>query len=159
MRFVGLVFNKQGIKSDPKNVRNLQDASQPTSKVELRSFLGMAGSSELFITNFASIVHPLQQKLKENVWAWDGKCQKAFLRLQDSLSEFSLLHHYVIGHDTQVVVDTSMTGLGAVLVQRASKTEAFHPVMYMSGALKEVETRYSSIEREALAVRWACRKL
>ncbi|CAB4026068.1 Hypothetical predicted protein [Paramuricea clavata] len=27
VRFVGLVFNKQGIKPDPKNVKNLQDAS------------------------------------------------------------------------------------------------------------------------------------
>jgi hypothetical protein len=42
VRFVGLVINKQGIKPDPKKVKNLQDASQPTSKVELRSFLGMA---------------------------------------------------------------------------------------------------------------------
>ena len=159
VRFVGLVFNKHGIKPDPKHVRNLQDASQPTSKAELRSFLGMAGFSERFIPNFASIVHPLRQKLKENVWAWDGKCQEAFLRRQDSLSEFSLLHHYVIGHDTEGVVDASMTGLGAVLVQRASKTDAFYPVMYKSRALKEVETRYSPTEREAPAVRWACRKL
>ncbi|CAB4015456.1 Hypothetical predicted protein [Paramuricea clavata] len=150
--FVGLVFNKQGIKPDPKNVKNLQDASQPTIKVELRSFLGMAGFSERFIPNFASIVHPLRQQLKENIWAWDEKCQEAFTKLQASLSEFSLLHHYVIGHDTELVVDASITGLGAVLVQRASKTEAFHPVMYKSRSLKEIETRYSATEREALAL-------
>ena len=58
-----------------------------------------------------------------------------------------------------MVVDASVTGLGAVLVKRASKTEAFHPVMYKSRALKEVETRYSRTEQETLAVRWACRKL
>ncbi|CAB4002721.1 Hypothetical predicted protein [Paramuricea clavata] len=139
VRFVGLVFNKQGItQPDPKNVKNLQYASQPTSKVELRSFLGMAGFSERFIPNFASIVHPLRQQLEENIWAWDEKCQEAFTKLQASLSEFSLLHHFVIGHDTELVVDASITGLGAVLVQRASKTEAFHPVMYKSRSLKEL---------------------
>ena len=158
-RFVGLVFNKHGIKPDPKNVKNLQDASEPTNKAELRSFLGMAGFSERFIPNFASIVHPLRQQLKENVWSWDKTCQAAFTKLQASLSEFSLLHHYVIGHDTELIVDASITGLGAVLVQRASKAKAFHPVVYKSRALKEVETRYSATEREALAVRWACRKL
>ncbi|CAB3977109.1 Hypothetical predicted protein [Paramuricea clavata] len=157
VRFVGLVFNKQGIKPDPKNVKNLQDASQTTSKVELRSFLGMVGFRERFIPNFASIVHPLRQKLKENIWAWDEMCQESFTKLQASLSEFSLLHHYVIGHDTELVVDASITGLGAVLVQCASKTEAFHPVMYKSRSLKEVETRYSATEREALAVSWTCR--
>ncbi|CAB3981367.1 Hypothetical predicted protein [Paramuricea clavata] len=160
VRFVGLVFNKQGIKLDPKNVKDLQDASQPTNKVEqLRSFLGMAGCNERFIPNFASIVHPLRQQLKENIWAWDEKCQEAFTKLQASLSEFLLLHHYVIGHDTELVVDASITGLGAVPVQRASTTGAFHPVTYKSRSLKEVETRYSATEREALALRWACRKL
>ena len=53
----------------------------------------------------------------------------------------------------------SITGLGAILVQRASKTEPFHPVMYKSRSLKEVETQYTPTERDALAVRWACKKL
>lgn len=159
VRFVGLVFNKHGIKPDPKNVKNLQEASRPTSKAELRSFLGMAGFSERFIPNFASIGYPLRQQLKEKSWSWDEKCQEAFTKLKASLSEYSLLHHYVIGHDTELVADASITGLGAVLVQRASKTEPFHPVMYKSRSLKEVETRYSPTEQEALAVRWACRKL
>ena len=107
----------------------------------------MAGFSELFIPNFVSIVYPLQQKLKENVWARGRKCQEAFLRLQDSLSKFSVLHHYVIGHDTEVVVEASVTGLGAVLVQRASKTEAFLPVMYKLRTLKEAETIFSNRTR------------
>ena len=125
VQFVGLVFNKHGIKPDPKNVRNLQDVSQPTSKQSCALFSEWQVLVDVSPRTLRVFVHPLLQKLKENVWAWDGKCQEAFLRLQDSLSEFSLLHHYVIGHDTEVVVDASMTGLGAVLVQRASKTEAF----------------------------------
>ena len=64
VRFVGLVFNEHGIKPDPKNVRNLQDASQPTSKAELSSFLGMAGFSERVIPNFASIVHLCRKSSK-----------------------------------------------------------------------------------------------
>ena len=40
-----------------------------------------------------------------------------FEQLKSSLSEYSLLYHYVIGQDTELVVDASETGLGAVLVQ------------------------------------------
>ena len=54
-RFVGLVFTKDGTKPDAKNVKNLQEATRPSNKAELRSFLGMAGYSERFIPNFASI--------------------------------------------------------------------------------------------------------
>ena len=56
-------------------------------------------------------------------------------------------------------MDASEAGLGAVLVQRASKTEPFRPVMYKSCSLKDEETRYSPTEREALAIRWAVKKL
>ena len=67
-RFVGLVFTKDGTKPDAKNVKNLQEATRPSNKAELRSFLGMAGYSERFIPNFASIAHPLRKLLKEKTW-------------------------------------------------------------------------------------------
>ena len=62
--FVGLVFNREGIKPDPKNVKNLQEAKAPESQAELRSFLGMAGYSMRFIQDFAQIVHPLREQAK-----------------------------------------------------------------------------------------------
>ena len=79
--------------------------------------------------------------------------------MKSPLREYSLLYHYVIGQDTELVVDVSETGLGAVPVQRASKTEPFRPVMYKSCSLKDEVTRYSPTEREALAFRWAVKKL
>ena len=140
-------------------MKNLQEVSRPKYKAELRSFIEMAGSSESFIPNFATIVQPLRQQMKQTSWGWEEASEEAFIKLKESLSEHSLLHHYVIGRDTELVVDASLTGLGAVLVQRASTMEPFQPVMYKSRSLKEVKTRYSPTEREALAIRWACRKL
>ena len=119
----------------------------------------MAGFSERFIPNFASIAHPLRCLLKATRWEWNETCHAAFEEIKSSLSEYSLLSHYVIGQDTELVVDASVTGLGAVLVQRASKAEPFRPVMFKSRGLKDEETRYSSTEREALAIRWAAKKL
>ena len=111
-RFVGLVFTKDGAKRDAKNIKNLQEATRPSNKAELRSFLGMAGYSKCFIPNFASIAQPLCKLLKEKTWHWDKVCQAAFEQLKSSLSEYSLLYHYVIGQDTELVVDASETGLG-----------------------------------------------
>ena len=153
------MFTKDGTKPDAKNVKNLQEATRPSNKAELRSFLGMAGFSECFIPNLASIAQPLRKLLKEKTMHWDKVCQAAFEQLKSSFSEYSLLCHYVIGQDTELVVDASETGLGSVLVQRASKTEPFHPVMYKSRSLKDEETHYSPTEREALAIRWAVKKL
>ena len=157
--FVGLVFNESGVKPDPKNVQNLKQVAAPKDMAELRSFLGMAGYSMAFIPNFSQTVHPLWELAQTKRWQWPEECQGAFEKLKAELSEQSLLNHYVPGRETEVIVDASLTGLGAVLVQRASRTEPYRAVVYKSRSLKEVETRYSATEREGLAIRWAVKKL
>ena len=112
----------------------------------------MAGYSECFIPNFASIAQPLRKLLKEKTWHWDKVCQAAFEQLKSSLSEYSLLYHYVIGQDTELVVDASETGLGTVLVQRASKTEPFRLVMYKSRSLKDEETHTTNTEHRTRGI-------
>jgi hypothetical protein len=153
--FMGLIFSKEGIRPDPKSVKNLQEARAPQTSAELRSFLGMAGYSMRFIRDFAQIVHPLRVQLKAKKWDWGRECQEAFDKLKRCLTTQTLLHHYVPGKETEIVVDASKTGLGAILLQKPSKNQPFHVVAYKSRALKDVETRYSTTEREALAIRWA----
>ena len=119
--FMGLVFSKEGVRPDAKHVKNLKEAKAPLNASELRSFLGMAGFSMRFIHNFANIVSPMRLMMKNKKWDWNTECQSAFEKLKTCLSEQTLLHHYVPGHDTEVIVDASLTGLGAVLVQRKSK--------------------------------------
>ncbi|KAL1252153.1 hypothetical protein QQF64_019949 [Cirrhinus molitorella] len=48
--------------------------------------------------------------------------------------------------------DASDTGLGAVLSQVQDGKE--HPVIFISRKLTPAETRYATVEREALAVKW-----
>lgn len=58
---------------------------------------------------------------------------------------------------TQVIVDASPVGLGAILVQK-QEDGYFKPVIYASRSLTDVERRYSQTEKEALAVVWACER-
>ncbi|KAL1248850.1 hypothetical protein QQF64_022168 [Cirrhinus molitorella] len=53
--------------------------------------------------------------------------------------------------------DASDTGLGAVLSQVQDGEE--HPVIYISRKLTSAEKRYATVEREALAVKWAVLEL
>lgn len=57
--------------------------------------------------------------------------------------------------DTQVIVDASPVGLGAILT-RAQADGTYKPVYYASYVLMDVERQYSQTEREALAIVWAC---
>ena len=152
--FVGLTFNKKGIQPDPTKVEALHLAGPPKSKEELRSLLGMAGFSERFIPNYANTTAPLQELLKADTWDWNDKHQHAFEELQQALQEDTLLQPYEIGRETRLVVDASLGGLGAVLLQKRSAVEGFRPVVFKSRSLSPSESNYSTTEREAHAIRW-----
>ena len=61
---------------------------------------------------------------------------------------------------SEVTVDASPVGLGLVFAQYDPENPSKrHIVRYDSRTLSDVESRYSQVEKEALAVVWACEKL
>ena len=58
--------------------------------------------------------------------------------------------------ETKVSADASSFGLGAVMLQKAGNE--WRPVAYASRSMTDTERRYAQIEKEALAVTWACEK-
>lgn len=115
----------------------------------------MVGYYRSFIPNFSETAAPLTDCLKgkkKRIWEWTETCQKAFKKLKGLLTEapirapdFSKTFH--------VATDASAKGIGAVLSQDMDGQE--HPILYLSPKLSPAKTKYSTIEREALAVKWA----
>jgi len=157
LSFLGIVFGKDGVQPDESKIKALKEAGKPANKEELRSFLGMAGFSQRFIAQYAQITAPLREAMTTKRWKWGAEQEKAFTQLCGALTNDKVLRPYQIGASTQVTVDASPTGLGAVLTQK-QKGE-WVPVAYKSRSLKGAESRYSQTEREALGVRWGVKKL
>ena len=151
IEFFGYIFSKDGISPDPKKVEAIKSASTPSNISEVRSFLGMTNYVGRFIPNYATINEPLRALTKQNQpWEWTEKHEKAFDKLKQELASSTIIAYFDPNKETQLIVDASPVGLGALLTQNGKV------IAYASRALSDVEKRYSQTEREALAIVWSC---
>ena len=112
-----------------------------------------------YIPNLADITKPLRDLLsKNNAWLWTEAQQKAFDDVKKALVSAPTLALYDPAKETRVSSDASSFGLGAVLTQ-AQEDGGWKPVAYISRSLTPTEQRYVQVEKEALAVTWACERL
>jgi hypothetical protein len=156
--YYGYVFSGNGMKPDPRKVVTLKNAEPPVNVSQLRSFLGMAAYSSPFIPHYSEKMVRLRDLLVEKEYRWTDEHQKVFEELKEYLSSETTLGYYVPGRETELVVDGSQDGIGAILSQKDPVVKKFRPVAYTSRACTEVEKRYSQIERECLAATWAVEK-
>ena len=61
VKFLGHLITDKGIKPDPSKTEAVQNFPVPTSKTEVRAFLGLCSYYRRFIKNFASVAKPLTQ--------------------------------------------------------------------------------------------------
>ena len=151
VKFLGHVLSQDGVRPDPEKVSAVRDYPRPTSLTELRSFLGAAGYiGQKFVQNFASLSKPLWDILKRDAFEWLPEADKSFTAIKDAILEIQPL--YFFDHTGSVVIQTDASGIGiGGTLMRDGK-----PILYTSRKLTDVETRYAQVEREFLAIVYAC---
>ena len=119
--------------------------------------MGLANFSQRFIAEFATKTQPLRELTKKDTpWCWEAEHEKAFEKLKAALTTDTTMSYFDPLEHTEVIVDASPVGLGAILTQRGDA--GLRIISYASRALTPVEQRYSQVEREALGVVFGCEK-
>ena len=90
-------------------------------------------------------------------WCWEDAQKTAFEEIRKEISCLPTLCNFDLNRKHRVSADSSCRAVGAVLLQLNDNSE-WQPVEYASRKLTEAEQRYAMIEKEALAVTWACEK-
>lgn len=138
VKYPGMIFNKNGMKSNPDKIQVIKELEYPINKLELQRFLG---------------IEPLRQLLKkDNMRVWSEKCANAIDSLKNIIISNKVLAPFDVRASVQIYCDASKSALGSCLMQNN------RPVYFASRSLNKTEIEYAQIEKELLAITFSCKK-
>lgn len=158
LTFLGHEVSVNGIRPCPTKVKAILDFPTPTSIKQVERFIGMINYYRRFIKNLAEILNPIHDHLselrknkgKKFKFFWTDSCQLAFDAAKQALSQVALLAYPREDVEICIATDASATAVGAVLQQKSEK--GWEPLAFFSKKLNPAQTRYSTFDRELLAI-------
>ena len=149
--FIGHVANDQGLKVDPRKVKAIEEMEVPKDVAAVQRFFGMVNYMAKFLPHLSDVAKPLRDlTIDENVFRWNSEQSKAWFTIKEMVSQTPILRFYSIKDEVTIQCDASKTGLGVCMMQDGQ------PVAYASRALSKTEINYAQIEKELLAIVFAC---
>ena len=151
VEYLGHIISEEGIKVNPKKVSAVLDWESPKNVKQIQSFLGFCNYYRKFVKDFSKIAYPLTELTKKDKkFVWTSKEQNSFDELKKAMTETPVLRCADPKLPYEVTADASDTGLGGVLTQ--TDDTGTRPVAYTSRKLSDAEQRYSTPEKELLAI-------
>jgi len=155
--FLGHVISKEGVSMDPRKTAILRKAPSPTNQKQVRSVLGSFQYVSKFIPNYAKRAKLLMHLLKNDVpFIWTEEHEAAYQDLKSALIDNMSLAYPDMNLPFIITTDASGYAIGAVLSQVQNGVD--RPIYCISRTLKDAELRYSTIEKELLAIIYALDK-
>lgn len=154
--FLGHLVTSEGVKPNPQKIEVINNWPIPKNEKELKGFLGVIGYYRKFIQDFAKIAKPLTQQLRKGETIQHTKeFLSAFEKCKQILTSSHVLQYPDFSKDFVLTTDASKYALGAVLSQGPIGSDK--PIAFASRTLTKTEENYSTIEKELLAIDWACK--
>lgn len=160
VEYLGHIVGQGVIKPRVGKVDAIHSYPVPSTKKRVRAFLGLVGWYSKFIPHFADRAAVLTNLTKASAPTkvkWTEDCDRAFKDLKMAITSESVLHTPDFNNSFILQTDASAVGLGAVLLQDVDGQRK--PVLFLSRKLLDRETRYSTVEKECLAMKWAISSL
>ena len=151
--FMGCLLTDEGMKPDPRKVEAVLDMPMPTDVEGVRRLMGTVQYLGTFVKGLTNLTAPLRELTrKDSEFTWNESHTKAVRAIHVKLSNAPVLRYYDMAKRVTIQADESQTGLGAALMQDDQ------PISYASRAMTDTERNYAQIEKELLAIVFACER-
>jgi RNase H-like domain found in reverse transcriptase/Reverse transcriptase (RNA-dependent DNA polymerase) len=145
--YLGYWITRHGIQPQPKKVEAIMRLIPPTTKRQLRCFLGMINYYRDMWQRRSHIFAPLTAMCSAKAkFVWGDKEQKAFKEIKAIISQETLLAYPDFSKDFHVYKDSSDYQLGAVIMQDD------RPLAFYSRKLNSAQKRYTTGKQELLSI-------
>lgn len=153
VNYLGQMVSANGISCDPDRVKAIQKIEKPQDKKDLKKLLGVINFMREYIPNLSELCRPLYTLLKKGVYfQWMKIHDEALNLVKELICNAPTLKVFDVNKEVSIETDASKYGLGCCLMQDGK------PIYFASRSLSDTEVRYSQIEKEFLAVVFACNK-
>lgn len=156
IEFLGHEVTVEGLRPALDKVKAIMDFPRPKTVAELRRFIGMVTFYRPHLPNAMSYQAELvkhiggAKKNDKSLIVWDDAANEAFLKSKQSLQEATTLSYPAPDTTLALMTDASNTCVGAVLQQLVDGH--WKPLGYFSRKLTDTQVKYSTYDRELLAI-------
>ena len=142
LEYLGFKITRNGIMPLPDKVQAIKNIAVPTTKKQLRSFIGIINYYRDMWIHRSEVLAPLTSMTsKQATWNWDAKCQKAFEEIKRIVSRETLLAYPNFNETFEIHTDANKQQLGAVISQNNQ------PVAFYSRKLNSTQINHTTTAR------------
>ena len=157
LTYLGEVISETGCKPDPAKIQAIRDFPIPKDKHDVQRLLGMVNFLNRFVPNLSPHTKHIRSLLQNDIeWNWSHEHECEFQALKKGISQESSLAFFDPRKPIKLSNDASKDGLGACLLIFTENT--WKPVAYASRGMTRAERNYAQIEKELLAIAFACER-
>jgi len=154
-KFLKFMLTQRDIEANPEQCKAVIEMRSPTAIKEVQCLIGRLTAISRFLPKLTEQTQPIVQLLKKSTrFTWTDDCEQIFQKLKTTLTSPPILH---TRQPLLVYITATDHTVSAALVQEIEGTQ--HPVYFVSRTLQDPETRYQMVEKLALSLVHATRRL
>uniref|UniRef100_A0A151UHE5 Retrovirus-related Pol polyprotein from transposon 17.6 n=1 Tax=Cajanus cajan TaxID=3821 RepID=A0A151UHE5_CAJCA len=157
-KFLGFVLSSRGIEANPDKCQTIINMRSPSNLKEVQKLAGRLTTLSRFLPCMAETSQPILGLLKKaNRFQWTEECEISFQLFKKCLGTPPILTKPTSGQELILYLAVSSEAISAGLIREHDGQQ--QPIYFIRRVLQDAERRYQLLEKVALALMYAARRL